>query len=460
MRTVSFARRLAMAVVQGVLAYLVALGFLHLFPRSNGWLLIALGVSLTGALAWRITQARRMDAVLNWLRYPDGQLPADMGSADSELVGLILRERREFKFQLAQSDKRLADFLSALQASPNGVVLMDADQRIEWFNESAASHFGFDPLRDGQQHFTNLVRDPAVTAYLAAGDFSHGVVLAGRAHGLSSVQRISLQLHLYGQGRSLLLSRDITAIEQAEAMRRDFVANVSHEIRTPLTVLGGFVETLQTLRLSADEQVRYLDLMAQQASRMQSLVDDLLTLSKIEGSPRPSGHEWITVASLIRQCVDEGRSLSQLVWGQAQHMEVSVSGEDELAGADAELHSALFNLVGNAVRYTPADKSICVRWAINSQGQGVLSVTDEGMGIAPEHLPRLTERFYRVDRSRSRETGGTGLGLAIVKHVAQRHDAELQIESTPGKGSTFRIVFGAFRVRQRTSQSAALVDQH
>ena len=151
--------------------------------------------------------------------------------------------------------------------------------------------------------------------------------------------------------------------------------------------------------------------------------------------------------------------MSQMVWVITQQIHVDVDSDCDIAGSDTELHSALFNLVGNAVRYTPADKSIGVSWSLNAHGQGVLAVTDQGMGIAPEHLPRLTERFYRVDRSRSRETGGTGLGLAIVKHIAQRHDAELQIESTPGKGSTFRLVFGAHRVRAAVDRLAALVDQ-
>ncbi|NBX04764.1 MAG: phosphate regulon sensor histidine kinase PhoR [Betaproteobacteria bacterium] len=408
-----------------------------------------------------VRDARQIAQLTSWLRHPETPVPKRLAPQWMELASHVLRQRRNHKDLLAQSDKRLADFLAALQVSPNGVVLIDADQRIEWFNQTAAEHFGFDARRDAQQHFTNLVRDPVVAAYFAARDFSHSVVFAGRSNTRSPAQRISLQLHLYGQGRSLLLSRDVTAIEQADAMRRDFVANVSHEIRTPLTVMGGFVETLQTLKLSGEEQTRYLDLMAQQAARMQSLVDDLLTLSKLEGSPRPSGHEWLKVETLIQACVDEARALSRLLWGNAQHIDIDLDTETspEIAGSDTELHSALFNLVGNAVRYTPADKSIRVGWSLNAQGQGILAVTDHGLGIAPEHLPRLTERFYRVDRSRSRETGGTGLGLAIVKHVAQRHNAELQIESTPGKGSVFRLVFGAHRVRATVEPSAALVDQ-
>lgn len=437
---------------------LVTAVYVRFSPFSDLWPLVALGALGLSSLVAQVSDARQMERLLAWLRAPDAPLPTRLQSQWMELASHVLRQRRNYKDLLAQSDKRLADFLAALQASPNGVVLIDAEQRIEWFNQTAAEHFGFDARRDAQQHFTNLVRDPVVAAYFSARDFSRSVVFAGRSRTRSPAQRISLQLHMYGQGRSLLLSRDVTAIEQAEAMRRDFVANVSHEIRTPLTVLGGFVETLQTLRLSGEEQARYLDLMAQQASRMQSLVDDLLTLSKLEGSPRPSGHEWLRIEALVRSCVHEGRTLSQLVWGSPQHIDMDLEVDSDLAGSDTELHSALFNLVGNAVRYTPADKSIVVRWSVNAQGQGVLAVSDQGMGIAPEHLPRLTERFYRVDRSRSRETGGTGLGLAIVKHIAQRHDAELQIESTPGKGSSFRLVFGPHRVRVAVEQSAALVE--
>ena len=439
--------------------WIVTTCYLYFFPSSTLWPLVALGSCWLLTLLTHAADARQIEHLLSWLRQPDAPLPKRLAPQLMELASHVLRQRRNHRDLLAQSDKRLADFLAALQASPNGVVLIDADERIEWFNQTAAEHFGFDARRDAQQHFTNLVRDPVVAAYFATRDFSHSVLLAARSSTRSPAQRISIQLHMYGQGRSLLLSRDVTAIEQADAMRRDFVANVSHEIRTPLTVLGGFVETLQTLKLSGAEQTRYLDLMAQQAVRMQSLVDDLLTLSKLEGSPRPSGHEWLKVDALLRSCADEGRALSQMVWSSTQQIHVDVDSDCDIAGSDTELHSALFNLVGNAVRYTPADKSIGVSWSLNAQGQGVLAVTDQGMGIAPEHLPRLTERFYRVDRSRSRETGGTGLGLAIVKHIAQRHDAELQIESTPGKGSTFRLVFAAHRVRAAVDRLAALVDQ-
>jgi two-component system phosphate regulon sensor histidine kinase PhoR len=274
--------------------------------------------------------------------------------------------------------------------------------------------------------------------------------MPGRQSTSTKPVKLSVHVHPYGEGRSLLLSRDITALEQADAMRRDFVANVSHEIRTPLTVLSGFVETMQTLSLSEDERERYLELMAQQSHRMESLVNDLLTLSRLEGSPPPPAQEWVSVEILMTQCEEDGNALSTLLWQQTHDMRFHGVKGMEIAGSATELQSAIFNLVSNAIRYTPAQQRIEVTWQLSGDGEGVFSVQDSGAGIAPEHIPRLTERFYRVDRSRSRETGGTGLGLAIVKHVAQRHGAELKIASIPGTGSTFSVVFPHTRVRVAT----------
>jgi two-component system phosphate regulon sensor histidine kinase PhoR len=310
----------------------------------------------------------------------------------------------------------------------------------------ASQHFGLDAQRDKLQYVVNLVRDPVFTAYMASAQALPAVTLAG-SHGTTSRPvRLSVQLHLYGQGRRLMLSRDVTLLEQAEAMRRDFVANVSHEIRTPLTVLAGFVETLQTHSLGEEERYRYLQMMAQQSRRMQTLVNDLLTLSRLEGSPPPGEEDGVDVHALITQCEQEARSLSAQMGAGGHRLEFQHNGQWRLTGSPSELQSALSNLVTNAVRYTPASGRIVVRWQVSANGQGEFSVQDSGPGIAPEHLPRLTERFYRVDRSRSRETGGTGLGLAIVKHVAQRHGAELRIHSQLGQGSRFAIVFPAMRV--------------
>jgi len=406
---------------------------------------------LAAGLLWVLVDFTRGLRLLQWLRLGDvSDVPLKLGlwGDVAERVRRLVRQRER---ETRERDHRLQDFLAALQASPNGVVLLDAQGRIEWFNQMAAAHFGFDAKRDLLQHFGNLVRDPAYADYVASDDFSHSVTLQGRGHSASRPVRLSVHLHPYGEGRRLLLSSDVTALEQAEAMRRDFVANVSHEIRTPLTVLTGFVETLQTLPLDETERARYLDLMAQQASRMQTLVSDLLTLSRLEGSPMPGAGEWSAVPALMQQLEHEGRALSALLnppmTGPAQQLGFEVPTPCEVAGTPSELHSAMSNLVSNAVRYTPAGGQIRAGWLLHADGRGEFFVQDSGPGIAPEHIPRLTERFYRVDRSRSRDTGGTGLGLAIVKHVAQRHGAELKVESTPGKGSRFAIVFPASRVR-------------
>ncbi|MFY3385698.1 phosphate regulon sensor histidine kinase PhoR [Paracidovorax sp. MALMAid1276] len=412
----------------------------------------ALGAALA-AWAWFVWDLLRGVRVLRWLRNGDLADVPVMRGIWGEAADRARRLLRRQESQIRESQDRLQEILAALQATPNGVVLLDAQCRIEWCNQMAANQFGFDAQRDVMQSIGNLVRDPDFTAYLAEQDFGSDVVLEGRFSTPSRPVRISVHLHPYGDGRTLLLSRDVTALEQADAMRRDFVANVSHEIRTPLTVLTGFVETLQTLPLAADERSRYLGMMAQQALRMQSVVQDLLTLSRLEGSPLPGMAEWTPVQALLTRCEDEGRALSALLTqNQAPHVlqfpsEDQLRTEGDIAGVSAELQSAMSNLISNAVRYTPAGGSITVEWLRLADGSAVFSVRDTGPGIAPEHIPRLTERFYRVDRSRSRETGGTGLGLAIVKHVLQRHGAALDIRSTVGKGSVFSVTFPANRLR-------------
>jgi two-component system phosphate regulon sensor histidine kinase PhoR len=404
---------------------------------------------LAGGLLWMLLDGVRAFRLLRWLQAGESTELRIGPGIWGEIAERTRRQMRVRERRVAEGETKLQDFLAALQASPNGVVLLDATGRIEWFNQMAGQHFGLDARRDMLQHFGNLVRDPGFAGYYASHDYSHGLVMPGRENSGSKPVQLSVHLHPYGEGRNLLLSRDITALEQAEAMRRDFVANVSHEIRTPLTVLAGFVETLQSLPLDDAEQRRYLSLMSQQAGRMQSLVNDLLTLSKLEGSPAPSGADLVDMVQLLQQCQQEAQSLSALLWGKAQDIRFLVSDGVAVTGSATELHSAVFNLIGNAVRYTPADKSIVVYWRKTEDGEAELSVQDTGPGIAPEHIPRLTERFYRVDRSRSRDTGGTGLGLAIVKHVAQRHGAELVIESIPGRGSNFRLKFKASRLRAR-----------
>jgi two-component system phosphate regulon sensor histidine kinase PhoR len=443
---------------------------------------VLVGMLVTGAI-WGLYDFMRGLRVLQWLRDdalttspprsvagPLGKLWAGWGlnwGLWGQVTDRVRRAARTRERAARESERRLQNILLALQASPNGLVLIDASGRIDWFNHTASEHLGLDPERDLQQHLVNLVRNPAFTTYMAAGDYSSSVTMPGRGPApklgiggsVVNPMRLSVQLHEYGGGRRLLLTRDITLLEQAEAMRRDFVANVSHEIRTPLTVLGGFVETLQTLPLDETERAKYLTLMAQQADRMQALVSDLLMLSRLEGSPPPGEGEWTALPALMGQLQQEGLTLSAVLHpAPTQTLTFESAPALEIAGASGELHSALSNLVSNAIRYTPAGGAVRCGWRKLDAQPGKAGerwefyVQDSGPGIAKEHIPRLTERFYRVDRSRSRETGGTGLGLAIVKHVAQRHGAELKIESAQGVGSRFALLFPASRLRENDSK--------
>ncbi|MFN9746227.1 MAG: phosphate regulon sensor histidine kinase PhoR [Betaproteobacteria bacterium] len=395
--------------------------------------------ALAGTLLSMTVDTRRGLRLLDWLRGPQhGDAPRDQGYW-GELAYRIERALRQKDQAVAQERERLSQFLAAIEASPNGVMLLDANDQIEWCNTVAAQHFGLDPQRDRLQRVTNLVRSPLFVAYLQAGEFDEPVTIPGPL-GRSTV---SLMVRPYGEGMKLLLSQDITERERAEAMRRDFVANVSHEIRTPLTVLAGFVETLAQLPLTEPERQRVLGLMSQQTGRMQALVGDLLTLAQLEGSPHPGADRWLARTPLLQRALADGLALSA-----GRHAITPHGGAElEVAATESELLSAVGNLLGNAVRYTPEGGRIELSWGRLDDGRAFVEVTDTGPGIAREHLPRLTERFYRVDGSRSRDTGGTGLGLSIVKHVVQRHGGEIDIHSEPGKGSTFRLLLPALRVR-------------
>lgn len=400
----------------------------------------ALAGCMSGAVVFLMLDSVRASRFMRWLRGTmEGPAPRDRRFW-GEVGYRVERALRMRDRQVSDERNRLAQFLSAIEASPNGVLLLDRSDHIEWLNSVAADHFGIDPQRDLAQAITNLVRAPAFVAHLQAGEFGDPVLIpAPRAGGT-----LQLIVRTYGDGAKLLLSQDITERTRNDAMRRDFVANVSHEIRTPLTVLAGFVETLSTLPLTEAERKRVLMLMRQQTDRMQTLVGDLLTLAQLEGSPRPAADRWWPVAELLRRVESDALSLSA---GRHRIRSIVEGGEAQLAGNETEILSALGNLMTNAVRYTPDGGEIEAHWRLRADGSGEVEVKDTGIGIAREHLPRLTERFYRVDGSRSRETGGTGLGLSIVKHVVQRHGGELHIHSEPGKGSSFRLVFPSGRVR-------------
>lgn len=408
-----------------------------------------------GLLLWVVLQVLRAWRLEQWLKRSGEGEPPRLSGTWRELADRMRRALRVREQQATSSAHRLQNFLAAIQASPNGVILIDKEGRIEWCNETASHHLGLDPQRDRMQHVVHLVRDPAFSRYFAQDTHEGEVVMEGRTASLAQSLKLSVQLHPYGDGQQLMLTSDITALNQADVMRRDFVANVSHEIRTPLTVLMGFVETLQSIPLAPEEQKTYLDMMATQAQRMQALVSDLLTLSQLEGTPPPSTQELVPLSPLLSQLVADGQALSAVNSGDGaepvHRIDSKMDGPCSLMGVRSELLSAFSNLVSNAVRYTPVGGAIQILWQVHGDGSGVFAVKDTGPGIEAEHLPRLSERFYRVDRSRSRETGGTGLGLAIAKHVAFRHGGDLRIQSKLGEGSTFEIWFPPGRLASVSS---------
>ena len=402
------------------------------------WPWIALSAVLFVALVY---QLRQLHSLSRWLDRNDTPEPPRAYGAWDRLHALLQRSRRESARRETELVHSLTRWREAARALPDGVVILDGE-RIEWCNDTARVHLEIDP-QDAGRPITHLVRIPEFLAYLESGQFGRPI----QVHTPHADRVLSLQVVQYGVGQRLVLSRDVTQFYQVERMRREFVANVSHELRTPLTVVAGFVEAL---RDEADPEAarRYLDLMAEQSARMQRLVEDLLTLSALESSPPPPMEEPVDMAGLLARLGAEARALSG-----GRHR-IELEGADtplDLVGSEKELASAFSNLVSNAIRYTPNGGTVRLRWRKADEG-AAFEVEDTGIGIAAEHIPRLTERFYRVDRGRSRETGGTGLGLAIVKHALGRHGASLQVTSTPGQGSRFSARFAGPRVRERVGR--------
>ncbi|CAH2783216.1 MAG: Phosphate regulon sensor protein PhoR (SphS) (EC [uncultured Caballeronia sp.] len=370
-----------------------------------------------------------------------GEVPSALGIW-GEIYYHLHKLAKRWHAQVRQVEQQHARFIQAIQASPNGVAMLDDHDQIEWCNAIAEKHFGLDAKRDLRQHITHLVRQPEFIRYLNSYHYEETIVMRGM--GVDRKYTVSVQVFPYGDNRKLILTQDITELERTDSMRRDFVANVSHELKTPLTVLSGFLETMRELPLDEADRMCYLDMMEQQASRMQNIVRDLLVLANLEGDMRPPGDELLDMRAVMRHLEDDANSLSN-----GRHR-ITFHSDDSLtvAGVETEVMSALGNLVTNAVRYTPDGGTIDVSWQ-RLKDHAVFTVRDSGLGIPAEHIPRLTERFYRVDRSRSRDTGGTGLGLAIVKHVLQRHNAELDVKSEVGRGSAFIVRFPGSRTAMR-----------
>ena len=424
------------ALLAALVAIVVALAAWLFLGSSWGLSVVAAALGLFG-----LHHLRQLTRLLQWLEQPRGTPPPQgRGAWDGIFAALHGRARRAAE-ELSQLRLALERFRHAGQALPDGVVILDSNYAIEWLNATAESHLGLGLAQDAGCPITNLLREPDFVSYIEAGNYAEPLVL----HSLRNPGRtLALQVVPYGAAQTLLLSRDITQLEKLETMRRDFVANVSHELKTPLTVVSGFLETLLDClpELSAEETRRFLTLASEQALRMRRLVEDLLTLSALETGNQVPAEEDVPLGNLLAEVAAEARALS----GGCHAIVVDVSKDGSLLGSRSELRSALGNLTSNAVRYTPKGGTIRIAWEASAEGGGAFIVSDNGIGIESQHIPRLTERFYRVDRGRSRESGGTGLGLAIVKHALTRHQAVLAIDSQLGRGSTFTARFPPQRV--------------
>ena len=401
--------------------------------HQTGW---ALAAALAVYLFWQMLQLARLQ---HWLASGQaGQLPRSFGIWAAVFAETRRLQQRSLKHQrkLQAIINRIQDSTAALQ---DAVLMVDSHGNLEWWNQAAQRFLGLRSPVDVGQPMTNLIRNPAFKTYFDRADYHEPLTMISPVN-----NRIHLQFNItqFGRRDRLLLVHDVTRLKQLEQMRKDFVANVSHELRTPLTVLSGYVETMQ---IAADQLPprwqRMLDQMSEQSLRMEAIIKDLLMLSRLETSAmeQPSA---VAIAPLLQQICADARGLSQ---GRGHHIELQPgNGPEYLLGYADELRSAFSNLAFNAVKYTPDGGHIELYWE-SIDGCPLFRVQDDGTGIEAHHIPRLTERFYRADPSRSKDTGGTGLGLAIVKHVLLRHDGELLIDSTPGEGSCFTCRFAAGR---------------
>jgi two-component system phosphate regulon sensor histidine kinase PhoR len=428
-------------ILLGIAAASLLLGQITGYP----FLLAALGFGFYVALTLRnLVQLNR------WLVNKREDVP-DAGGLWGEIFDRIRALAKENERREERLTEMLARFQSASAATPDAMLILSRSNEIEWANPASERLFGLSTPRDAGQRILNLVRHPDFTPYLERGDYAEALDMASPTQPERS---LSVRIIPFGSSQKLVIARDTTHLMHLEQMRQNFVANISHELRTPLTVLTGFLETLKDMDRPAGTNLKkHFQTMHEQAQRMSRLVDDLLTLSKLETAP-PTRHETVVnVAAMLASLKEMGDLLSG---ERRQQIMLEADPDIKLTGNEEELRSAFSNLVQNAVRYTPAGGNIHLRWYLEGDNP-VFAVTDTGEGIAPQHIPHLTERFYRVDSARSRDSGGTGLGLSIVKHILLRHDARLAIESELGKGSTFRCIFPPARAvhTDRPAQSLA-----
>ena len=427
-------------LIRHLLLLVTACLLIGLVSGYYGWSLAA-GVTLY--LGWTLKQLLRLH---DWLRnhQPDEAPPDGYGLWGEVFDSIYHLQRRDQRVRgrLQAVIDRVQESTAALK---DAVVMLDSDGNLEWWNRAAETLLGLKTPQDSGQPVTNLVRHPRFKEYFEQDNYAEPLDIPSP---VNDHLRIQLYITRYGNNEHLMLVRDVTRIHQLEQMRKDFIANVSHELRTPLTVICGYLETL--LDNVDDVNPRWkrpLSQMQQQGERMQTLLNDLLLLAKLEATDYPSDNQPVQVERLLRTVKSDAQALS----GQRnQTITLEAQADVALKGSETELRSAFSNLVFNAVKYTPDGGSIRIRWWADASGAH-LSVQDSGVGIDSKHLPRLTERFYRVDSSRHASTGGTGLGLAIVKHVLLRHRARLEISSVLGHGSTFTCHFAPVQVTKTLS---------
>ncbi|MEN8174714.1 MAG: phosphate regulon sensor histidine kinase PhoR [Pseudomonadota bacterium] len=404
-----------------------------LFDRTAYFVIAALAVVVALYVV-------RLLLLLHWIERAPERRPPELGGLWGDLVSRMFQLQRHTQERQRQVAGLLDQFQRSAEAMPDAAVALGRQGEIQWFNEAASTLLGLRTGRDVGQPISNLIRYPIFQTFLRDRNSSGSIEIPAPGN---DFLRLSMRIIPYSDEQSLLLAQDVTERHRLEQVRKDFVANVSHELRTPLTVVSGFVENLQHDQGECSRRWgRVLELMSQQATRMQRIVDDLLLLASLESSRERASLEEVAVNTLLGEIREE--MLASLPPGESRDIQVE-AGPGLLRGNAMELRSAFTNLASNAVKYTPDGGRVCLRWLIDERG-GILEVEDSGEGISTEHIPRLTERFYRVDTSRSRERGGTGLGLAIVKHVLQNHGARLEIESSVGKGSVFRCLFPRQRV--------------
>ena len=404
------------------------------------WLVLAAAL---GLLVYQLAEVYRLE---HWLRASRRRrAPRGRGLWGHVFAGIDrqLTRQRTRRQRLVELLRR---FREGANAMPDGTIVLSAAGEMQWWNQLASRYLGLHWPQDRGQRIANLIRHPDFAAYLERGDWTAAVKIPSPQ---DNRRTLEIRIVPYGDHQQLLLARDISELHRLETMRRDFVGNISHELRTPLTVLQGMSEQLADMdELDADDLQRPLALMDQQIERMTRLVDDLLLLSRLE-TERPTGERGlVSVAEVVEDVAAEARALSN-----EQHR-ISTTVDESLwvEGDEEELRSAFSNLLSNAVKYTPAGGRIDIRW-FEASGAACLAVADTGQGIPPHHIPRLTERFYRVDSGRATRQGGTGLGLAIVKHVLSRHGAHLEVNSEMGVGSTFTAVFPVHERHQPSARS-------